>query len=110
MKRTIVLYLVLATAVLFVLLSAGGWTVRAQTPPAGFPVTDAPESGTELMSTPPGVPTGLVGDETPAPAATGAPGTDGLPGAFPQGGCRTRFPEAAAHREGRRESAGPHPP
>ena len=71
MKRTLVLYLVLGTAALLVLLSATGWTVLAQTPPAGLPVTDTPEPGAELMSTPADAPTGLVEDEVPAPTATG---------------------------------------
>ncbi|HSR30552.1 MAG TPA: mechanosensitive ion channel family protein [Anaerolineae bacterium] len=71
MKRTLVLYLVLGTAALLVLLSATGWTVLAQTPPAGLLVTDTPEPGAELMSTSADVPTGLVEDEVPAPTATG---------------------------------------
>jgi hypothetical protein len=80
MKRTLVLYLVLATAALLVLLSAGGWTVLAQTPPAVLPVTDTPEPGSEFASTPTGLPTsvpiavveeGTPADEMTAPTATG---------------------------------------
>ena len=71
MKRPLVLYLSLGTAALLVLLFTAGWTVLAQTPPAGLSTADTPEPGTELVSTPAGAPTGLVEDETPAPTATG---------------------------------------
>lgn len=79
MKRTIVLYPALGTAALLVLMFAGGWTMLAQTPLAGLPVTAAPDAGSELVGTPTaghdGRPTGPVAegtpvDETPASTAT----------------------------------------